>query len=131
VLPMLADVRSTVMLSGKAVYVDSAGYHLNSDTPPRFDGPITEDTPTMAPGDMPYDSREGYGANKVAAERVLLDSGHPVTVIRASKVHGEGALPAREWYFVRRILDGRPIVVLADRGRAVVHTTSAVNIAAP
>ena len=129
-LPMLADVRSTVMLSGKAVYVDSAGYHLNSDTPPRFDGPITEDTPTMAPGDMPYDSREGYGANKVAAERVLLDSGHPVTVIRASKVHGEGALPAREWYFVRRILDGRPIVVLADRGRGVDHTTAAVNIAA-
>jgi nucleoside-diphosphate-sugar epimerase len=128
-LPLLGDVGGTVMLSSKAVYVDSAGNHVNSDVPPRFDGPIREDAPVMAPGDIPYASRQGYGANKVAAEQVLLDSGHPVTVIRASKVHGEGAVPAREWYFVRRILDGRPVVVLADRGAGIDHTTAAANTA--
>lgn len=129
-LPVLGDVGSTVMLSSRAVYVDAAGNHVNSDTAPRFDAPIREDAPTMAPGDMDYNSREGYGANKVAAERVLLDSGHPVTVVRASKVHGEGASPAREWYFVRRILDRRPVVVLADRGAGIDHPTAATNTAA-
>lgn len=42
----------------------------------------------MAPGDMDYNSREGYGANQVAAEHVLLDSGLPITVLRPSKIVG-------------------------------------------
>ncbi|ANZ39177.1 hypothetical protein BBK82_26985 [Lentzea guizhouensis] len=41
-----------------------------------------------APGSMDFDSPKGYGANKVAAEHTLLDSGLPVTVLRPSK---EGA----------------------------------------
>src|SRR5262249_13124232 len=81
--------------------------------------------PTMRPGDMPYDSPQGYGANKVAAEQVLLDSGLPVTVLRASKVHGEGAAPPREWYFVKRALDRRPTILLAGRGRGVDHPSAA------
>ena len=67
---------------------------MNSDARPQFDGPIPETQPTMAPGDMPYDSREGYGANKVTAEHVFIDSGLPVTIIRLSKARGPGA-PAR------------------------------------
>ena len=50
---------------------------------------------------MDHESREGYGANKVAAEHVLLDSGRPVTVLRPSKVHGAGAARPREWIFVK------------------------------
>jgi len=118
------------MLSSKAVYVDSAGNHVNSDVSPRFDTAVTESNPTMEPGAGEYDSPEGYGANKVAAERALLDSGHPVTVIRASKVHGEGASRSREWMFVKRILDGRPAVFLAGAGQGGDHTTAAVNTAA-
>ena len=67
------------MISSKAVYVDAAGNHSNSDDPPRYDGPIRETQPTLAPLDIDYRSREGYGANKVAAEHVLLDSGLPVS----------------------------------------------------
>ncbi|HST25713.1 MAG TPA: NAD-dependent epimerase/dehydratase family protein [Gaiellaceae bacterium] len=129
-VPLLGVVGSTVMLSSKAVYVDAAGNHTNSDIRPRFDGPIPETQPTMAPGDMPYDSREGYGANKVAAERVFLDSGRPVTVIRPSKVHGPGAERPREWFFVKRVLDRRPAVLLAHRGEGADHPTAAANIAA-
>jgi nucleoside-diphosphate-sugar epimerase len=128
--PLLGEVGSTVMLSSKAVYVDDEGRHSNSDDPPRFAGPIRETQPTMAPGDMPYDSREGYGANKVAAEQVFLDSGRPVTIIRPSKVHGEGAQNPREWYFVKRVLDRRPAVLLARRGAGTDHPTAAANIAA-
>lgn len=120
---------STVMLSSKAVYVDAAGNHVNSDVPPRFDGPIRESQPTVAPGNGDYDTREGYGRNKVAAERVLLDSGLPVTVLRPSKVHGPGARRPREWVFVKRVLDSRPALLLA-RPWSVDHTTAAVNVAA-
>jgi len=129
-LPLLAGVGAAVMISSKAVYVDAAGRHVNSDAPPDFGGPVTEDQPTMAPGGGDYGTREGYGANKVAAERVLLDSGRPVTVLRPSKVHGPGGSRPREWVFVKRALDRRPAVLLANRGAGVDHTTAAANVAA-
>jgi len=128
-LPLLDDVGSTVMISSKAVYVDDAGRHSNSDASPSFGGPVTETQATLAPGDGDYRTRDGYGANKVAAERVLLDSGLPVTVLRPSKIHGEGAAPPREWVFVKRVLDRRPVVLLARRGEGTDHPTAAANIA--
>ncbi len=129
-LPLVRDAGSTVMISSKAVYVDDAGNHSNSPVAPQFNGPIRETQPTVAPNGIDYNTREGYGANKIAAEQVLLDSGSPVTVLRPSKIHGEGALRPREWVFVKRALDGRPAVVLAHRGAGVDHPTAAVNIAA-
>lgn len=129
-LPLAEDAHSTVLISSKAVYVDAEGNHANSDVEPRFDGPIRESQATMAPGDMDYRSREGYGANKVAAEHVALDSGLPISILRPSLVHGVGATPAREWVFVKRVLDRRPTVLLARRGTGIVHPTAAANIAA-
>jgi nucleoside-diphosphate-sugar epimerase len=118
------------MISSKAVYVDDAGRHSNTTDSPRFAGAVTEQQPTMAPGTMDYLSRDGYGANKVAAEQVLLDSGLPVSVLRPSKIHGEGSRFPREWYFVKRALDRRPAVLLAARGAGADHTSAASNIAA-
>lgn len=130
-LPLANSATSTVMISSKAVYVDDHGNHSNSDEPPRFHGPVSESQRTLpAREDVRYDSREGYGVNKVAAERVLLDSGHPVSVLRPSKIHGRGARPAREWMWVKRALDGRSRVFLAHRGAGGDHTTAAANIAA-
>ena len=80
-------------------------------------------TATTGPG-------EGYPANKVAAEQVLLDSGAPVTVLRPSKIHGPGSRQPREWIFVKRALDQRPVLLLAHRGAGVDHPTAAANIAA-
>jgi nucleoside-diphosphate-sugar epimerase len=129
-VPLARHAGSTVMVSSKAVYVDDAGNHSNSDEPPRFSGPISETRPTVPPGDGDHRTREGYGANKVAAEQVLLSSDAPVTVLRPSKVHGVGAARAREWVFVRRVLDRRPVVLLARHGAGVDHPTAAANIAA-
>lgn len=112
-LPLARNSTSTVMISSKAVYVDGRGHHSNSATAPHFGGPIRETQPTVSPGDADYRTPEGYGGNKVAAERVLLDSGLPVTVLRPSKIHGQGALRPREWVFVKRVLDQRPAVFLA------------------
>jgi nucleoside-diphosphate-sugar epimerase len=130
-LPLLDDVGSAVMISTKAVYVDAEGNHVNSATAPDFGGPVRESQPTMAPReDIDYRSADGYGANKVAAERVLLDSGHPVTVLRPSRVHGDGTSKPDEWVFVKRVLDRRDVVVLAGGGRGVDQTSAAANIAA-
>lgn len=130
-LPLLDDVGSVVMISTKAVYVDAAGHHVNSAVAPDFGGPIRESQPTMAPReDIDHRSREGYGANKVAAERVLLDSGYPVTVLRPSRVHGDGTSKPDEWVFVKRVLDRRPVVVLSRGGRGIDHPSAAANIAA-
>lgn len=130
-LPLLDDVGSTVMISTKAVYVDAAGNHVNSAASPDFGGPVRESQPTMAPReDIDHLSADGYGANKVAAERVLLDSGHPVTVLRPSRVHGDGTAKPDEWVFVKRVLDRRGVVVLCRGGRGVDQTSAAANIAA-
>ncbi|MEU8411604.1 NAD-dependent epimerase/dehydratase family protein [Amycolatopsis japonica] len=130
-LPLLDDVGSTVMISSKAVYVDAAGNHVNSAAAPVFDGPIHESQPTMSPReDIDYRTRDGYGANKVAAEHVLLDSGYPVTVLRPSKVHGEGAAKPGEWVFVKRVADRRDVLLLSRGGRGVDQPSAAENIAA-
>ena len=128
-VPHTANAGSTVMLSSKAVYVDPLGNHLNSPIKPVFESPITESNPTMSPGNGEFDSPEGYGANKVAAETELLARGDRVTVLRASKAHGEGARPPREWAFVKRVFDGRSTLLLRNGGSAVDHTSAAANIA--
>jgi nucleoside-diphosphate-sugar epimerase len=128
-VPFLPDIASTVLLSTKAVYADEHGRHGNSLDRPVFPVPITESQPTVAPGAGDPTSRDGYAANKVAAEHLLLDHGAPVTVLRPSKVYGPGIGRPREWWVVRRILDGRPHVALADGGMSIDHTTAASGIA--
>ncbi|MHB1817132.1 MAG: NAD-dependent epimerase/dehydratase family protein [Streptosporangiaceae bacterium] len=129
-LPFRQAIGSLVFISSKAVYADGRGRHSNSDEPPDFGGPVTEEQPTLAPSDIDYNSREGYGPNKVAAENVLLEAGLPVSVLRPSRVHGPGPGRPREWVFVRRVLDGRRHLLLARGGRGANHPTAAVNLAA-
>ena len=130
-LALAGAANSTVMISSNAVYIDAAGNHTNSDSPVHFAGPVSETQPTLAPSASDeYQSREGYGACKVAAEQVLLDSGAPVTVLRLGKVHGPWAARPREWVFVKRALDRRPAVFLARRGAGVAQTVAVDNVAA-
>lgn len=127
--PFLDDAGSTVFVSSKAVYVDEQGRHGNAAERPVFAGPVSELQPTMVPNDADPTSRDGYGAAKVAAEQVLLDHGAPVTVLRPSKVYGPHIGRPREWFVVRRALDGRERILLADHGRGADHTTAASGIA--
>ncbi|GAA1679857.1 hypothetical protein GCM10009830_28630 [Glycomyces endophyticus] len=130
-LPAMSAVRGTVLVSGRAVYVDDAGRHLNGDEPPQFSGPLTEASPTLPPapdGTDPF-TREGYGPCKAAAEAVALDSGLPVTVVRPSKVHGPWARNARTKGIVERMRAGADRIALA-RADTVDHLTAARNAAA-
>jgi len=129
VAPFLGDADSAVMISTKAVYVDEFGNHGNSLVKAVFPLPIREVDATVAPGRGDATGRDGYGANRVAAENTLLDSGLPVTVLRAGRVHGAGAARPREWAFLRRALDGREQLALAHKGAGGDHTTAAANVA--
>lgn len=113
------------VVSTLGVYADSEGRYLGGPTgAPEFPVPVTEDQPTVAAGDDDYPTR------KVAVEEELLAGTRvPLTISRPGTVHGVGSVHPREWWFVRRALDGRRFVPLAHRGTSRFQTTAAANLA--
>ncbi len=121
-------VGSLIVISSSSVYRDEKWRTLDEAAQnefPELPVPITESQPTVEP------SSETYSTRKVALEKVLLDGARvPATVPRPAAVSGVGSTHAREWWFVKRLLDGRRIIPLAYGGRSRFHTTSVANIAA-
>jgi hypothetical protein len=117
----------TVMLSARAVYVDAAGRHSNSEEPPRWRGPTPESTSTMAFHGEPYASRLGYGANKAESERVLAARGERVSVLRPARIHGPSTRRVREWPLVRAVLEGAHELTI-ERAAAIGTLTSTASI---
>jgi nucleoside-diphosphate-sugar epimerase len=121
-------VGSVVAVSSASVYTDAEGRTLDESTGeddfPQLPLPIPERQRTVPPGG------ETYSTRKAAMERALLDAdGVRATIVRPCAIHGPGTRWSREWYFVKRILDGRRAVVLARRGASRFHTTSVENLA--
>jgi nucleoside-diphosphate-sugar epimerase len=118
-LTLRGRVGSVVVLSSAAVYFpeDEADFA-------RLPVPIAERTETVPPG------RAGYASKKRAIEVALLEQDAlPATLIRAGAIHGPWSTWAREWHFVKRILDGRRAIVLAYRGESRFHPISVHNLA--
>jgi len=135
----LADrIGSAVVVSSAAVYTDHAGRGFGAEGV-RFPVPITERQPTVTPYDpdapAPADdsdpAEDTYAAGKSALERELLAAGAvlPTTLLRAGAVHGPHTVHPREWHFVKRALDNRPVRVLAYRGESQFHPVSTANLA--
>ncbi|MEM9795960.1 MAG: NAD-dependent epimerase/dehydratase family protein [Pseudomonadota bacterium] len=127
VLRVADRVGRIVTISSASVYRDGAGRSLDEAREtgfPELPMPIPVDHPTVAPGP------ETYSTRKVAMERALL-TGAPgrVTVLRPCAIHGAWSKHAREWWFVKRLLDGRRAIPLAYGGRSVFQTTSVDAIA--
>lgn len=117
------DVGQFCVISTASVYADAEGRALETAGEtgfPRFPRQITEAQPVIASG-------SGYSAGKVAMEAVLAEA--RVTVLRPGAIHGVGARHPREWWFVKRALDGRSKVPLIDRGQNIFQTSSAAGIA--
>jgi nucleoside-diphosphate-sugar epimerase len=121
------NVGTFVVISSSSVYRDALGRTLDEAGQngfPEFPVPISETQPTVDPSPATYSTR------KIAIERTLFDeAATPVTVLRPGPIHGPGS-HIREWWFVKRILDGRKVIPLAYRGTSRFHTTSVANIAA-
>jgi nucleoside-diphosphate-sugar epimerase len=127
-LAIQGAVGSLVVISSSSVYRDEKGRTLDEAAQngfPELPVPITESQPTVEPSSKTYSTR------KAALERVLLDGATaPVTVLRPGAVSGVGSTHPREWWFVKRLVDGRRVIPLAYGGRSRFHTTSVANIAA-
>jgi nucleoside-diphosphate-sugar epimerase len=126
-LSLTGLVRSLVVVSSASVYADAQGRGLD-EIPEGDDAgwrvPLAEREPTVEAGDATYSTR------KRAVEQSLLGQTEiPSTLIRAGAIYGPGDLNSREWYFVKRALDRRPVVVLAHRGESRFQPTSVHNLA--
>lgn len=114
-------------ISSASVYRDDEGRTLDEASDcgfPAFSVPLTEQSPTVAPGP------ETYSTRKVAMENALLSrAACPVTILRPCAIHGPESKHAREWWFVKRLLDGRAAIPLAYGGRSRFQTTSVAAIA--
>jgi nucleoside-diphosphate-sugar epimerase len=115
-----------IAISSASVYSDEQDRTLDEAQGeadfPRFPVPIHEHHTRVAPG------ADTYSTRKAAIEDLLLRADMRATVIRPCAIHGPGMRHAREWFFVKRILDGRSFVPLARRGLSRFHTTSTANL---
>lgn len=111
------------VVSTASLHCDAEGRSLDTSATrgfPAFDDPVTEDSPVLSPG-------SGYSAGKAAMEAAVAGPG--VTILRPCALWGIGARHPREWWFVKRALDGRRKVPVKAAGQSVFHTTSAQALA--
>ncbi len=129
--PLASEIGHLIAISSVGVYADEKGRALETATTigfPHFDALVREDQATVAANSADDAS---YAAAKVAMERQLLDHmACRVAVLRPCAVHGIGSRGAREWWFVKRLLDRRKIIPLAFGGESRFQTTAATGIAA-
>lgn len=124
---LAGEIGSLVVISTASVYLGTNGTWMDAATGdddfPRFPVPITEQHPIVT-ADV-----EGYSPRKAAMERALLAvDGLPVTILRPGAIHGPGSPALREWYFIKRALDGRRRVPLVHRGESRFATSATSTI---
>ncbi len=126
VIPMNADDSQSLVeaLRGRiarSVHISSGDVYA-----PGQPIPIPEDAPT-GPAE-PVELRLGDQTvpySKVAVEGVIREAhaagDFPATILRLPAVYGPGDPLAREWFFVKRVLDGRRRIGLPDGGLGLFH----------
>lgn len=125
---LAGTVGSLVVISTASVYTDEQQRYFDvmegPEDFPAYPVPVTEEQPTID------NSEQTYSPLKAAMERVLLATpGLPVSILRPGAIHGPHSPFPREWFFVKRALDGREHAVLAYDGESVFGTTATANIA--
>ena len=92
--------------------------------PPGLPVPVREDAPTVA---EPEEDEKGYRI--VRTEEAVFEHHPDATHFRYPYVYGPYQLTPREWIVVRRVLDGRRRIVVADDGLTLHHHGYTENIA--
>ena len=126
-LEIEGDVGAIIVISSGSVYRDAAGRTLDEAREtgfPDFPAPIGEDQPTVPPGPATYSTRKA-----LLEETLLQNASRPVTILRPCAIYGPGSRHPREWWFVKRILDGRRRIPLAFLGESRFHQSATANIA--
>lgn len=111
------------VISTASVYADAEGRGLDGDTP-EYPVPILETQRLLPPGP------DSYSSAKVELENRLCEVvPRPLTILRPCAIHGINSKHPREWWFVKRMLDGRKRIPLVF-GNSTFHTSATANIAA-
>lgn len=121
-------IGAAIFVSTVSVYADRAGRSLeeapDEEGSPDWPVPIPEDWRTVTPGD------NSYSARKTALEHSLgARAPWPLTIVRPGAIHGRYSRHFREWYFIKRVLDGRGQVILPFDGESIFHPTATANLA--
>jgi nucleoside-diphosphate-sugar epimerase len=115
------------VISSASIYCDSDGRTLDEAVVNGFPVGMTdmaEDWPTVPPGPATYSTR------KVAMEQALIEgAGDKAIIIRPCAIHGPYSRHPREWWFVKRMLDGRRKIPLVNNGESRFQTTGVASIA--
>jgi nucleoside-diphosphate-sugar epimerase len=110
------------VISTGSVYADAEGRGLDGDSP-LYPVPILETQRLLPPGP------ESYSTAKVELELRLQEVvSRPLTILRPCAIHGINSKHPREWWFVKRMLDGRKRIPLVF-GHSTFHTSATANIA--
>ncbi len=122
-----ADIKTSVEAlqgrTGRFLFISTRSVYKEKTVPaPIRETDQLEDDPQMA-----------YGYNKARAEEELMaayqSSGFPATVLRLPAVYGPHDYQVREWYLIKRFLDGRQQMLLPDFGWGVNQREYAGNVA--
>jgi nucleoside-diphosphate-sugar epimerase len=122
------NVGALAVISSASVYMGEKGRTLDEARAggfPDFPDPIKETQAIVPPGPQNYSTRKS-----ALEQRLLEGTKAPVTILRPCAVYGTHSLHPREYWFVKRMLDQRPMIPLAFRGESRFHATSVDNIAA-
>jgi nucleoside-diphosphate-sugar epimerase len=115
-----------VMISSGDVY--AAFEATERRTPGRYPVPLSEDAPLRT---GPYPEWDGPDYDKIGAEFAALRACQarrlPTVIVRYPGVYGPG--PVREWYWVKRVRDGRHRIALPDGGLTIFHRGFFLNLA--
>ena len=121
------QVGRLVAISSASVYCDERGRTLDEadlNGFPEFPASITESHQTVAPGPDTYSTR------KIRMEMSARSCfGDRATILRPCAIHGPWSRHPREWWFVKRVLDGRASIPLANAGQSRFQTTAARAVA--
>ncbi|MEM9087018.1 MAG: reductase [Pseudomonadota bacterium] len=121
------EIDHLIVISSASVYCDARGRTLDEAAHkgfPEFDGAIGEENPRVSPGPATYSTRKVRMENK--AQELFGDR---ATILRPCAIYGIDSRHPREWWFVKRLLDGRERIPLANQGLSCFHTTSVREIA--
>lgn len=116
-----------IAISTASVYQDTQGRSFDTMQTigfPEFAEPITEDTQLLPPGP------DSYSTKKVRMENKAVEMfGDRATLLRPCAIYGKHSRQPREYWFVKRILDGRTRIPLMHQGLSQFQTTNVEDIA--
>jgi len=94
---------------------------------------VAEDAAPANPGAFSDPKAAAFLAKMTAAEDAVMDANgrgaYRASIVRYPRIYGVGNVVSQEWSIVKRVLDGRPFLLLPGGGQACFTRCAAANAA--